>query len=413
MSSITEIKTDVIILGASSSSYTAANNLAINNISVTLVKFQELDENENKSILFPVGIKNLSDLSIPYQEISFKTKKLFSAYIERILNIEKYYFQDSLTDKINTYSFYRRVPVGLVNSNRFLEFLRKLASEKDIKIINSSKSNFMDLEIKESNNDIIFTDSSSKVIANYLIIGGSIPLLIREKLGIKPTNSNRATWYFKISSMLTDSLDYYFNKIKCPGGYIGIYPARNYSFIACHSNLSLAHVESVIEKLLEINYSVKDDNIELIQKIDHNFAGIQQPQISGGYLIGHYLGIRTPFLLNSLFLNLQSGLLITNNINNCINKNLPIKYTERLKKLTMWKKWTFSDLENIFFEKLSHDEIIEIAKFLNKKDLDSLRSLGLKSLLKMKLRFNKTLNLNKNEIEAFLYSILGIAQWVY
>ena len=407
--SLSSLKTQILLLGTSPATYVAARRLTQLRVSNILIEFPFLNEIENKLLLFPIGLQNLENLSIPYKEATFKNKRFISAYIERFLTLQRFHFQRPSFQKYANLQggvFHRRIPIGLIRLDKLLRFLRVLTKDSKAQILTPSTNDQYSLEI--SKKSISFSFSSTQISAKQLIVGNNVPPQLLETLGIAKPQSITFLWFYSIHSIVTDSADYFFH----PDYMLALYPARSQTIITCHSKYSASQIETIITTLIHDYYKISEPQLDYLYRLPYYTQGLNQSEYPWGFLTGHVIGLQTPFLKEKLLLDLQTGNILAQVIYASYSNTPTANYSIKIAMLATWNTWEYATLQHIF-ESLTQDELLQVGKILSNQNLDSIQGLGFNLWLRFRLKINKLTRKKSNDIRNFLFSILGTSMWSY
>ena len=400
---------DFIFLGKGISSLLLALIFNKKNKKTLILTVPELEKETlvNDFILLPLHI--LRELSIPFEEMSYKSKN-FLAYIERYHVKQNFFinYNKLLDNSEKKYSFTSSNNMGLINKDKFLNYLEKLYENGDKSKILSLKLSEIEVKDKEDKSKSVeinfyhdsnyFSLKSEKLILNDFIA----TFFNLDQYNENTEITNIYKYSFSINSVISDSIEYYydFNNLF---EYISVFPGNMKTVINYFSEKNdNPNVKTIIDSFLEKNfldqYSEKDFSIEFVNK-SKSFIQLSLKENNNPNIIVlpekciSYFPINYSFSINVIYsiFELNSYL---------IDENFYIFYT-RINKLLN----DLSKLNLYFFNQFNKEDLNKIGQFFNNKNLSKIhdfsiiqRKLKLKITKKSNIELEKILSLLKNTI---------------
>lgn len=413
---------EVVLVGSDLGAFAAARNLAKAGHKVLVLETAPLQAEGINTLnpVEPVGIANLNRLSVPFEEKSFKNKTKLISYVDRILGSQTFFLQPLASDSNQVGQpqggmFFRSLPVGVVLTDQFLQFLKKLALAKNARFVSPEA-----VKICGSSDEpmITYREEGEKTveISPDLLVLADLPEGVMDDVKWSNQRSELIRHSFSTPSVLSDSLELFFDPAVLPNGHIAVLPGRQDTYMTVHTKNGSDEARKLVTDLLEQKFHQSIVDLSYLGSATQYKRQPPSELVSPNHKVvsvGSLTGFTTPMTQADLLLRLQTGLVLSDRLSNPTlgETNLlggPLRsYVEGVQVLqegvpAAEELWT----------SLTAEEVYALGEVLSQKNLTDFSGL-VRSWAQLKLFLNPVLRSKRSQIQEYLCSVLGFSYWSF
>ncbi|MFW9994805.1 MAG: NAD(P)/FAD-dependent oxidoreductase [Candidatus Odinarchaeota archaeon] len=379
-----DIDYDVAIIGGGPAGLSTARKCAKNGIKTVVFE-------EHPVVGVPlacgegVSISKLTELGIPFEDKTRNSEKKLSAYIERYVKLQRFYFSQGgvAVSQLDTVT---------IDRPKFDRYLAAAATTNGAEVFTSHSVRDLSFKTDRVVLKVMHGDGEENDISTRIAVAADGPSArMSKKAGLQPPEDYVQGVEKKIEGIHTDALEFYFDFDLLPGGYGWVFPKQNDTNIGIVLNPAKNPRER-LEKFIKTVINEDQDIIEkqMIAGIIPASGPVEKPYKERFLVVGDAGGFTNSIFYGGIAIGIHTGYLAAQVIKLALKRDdfserMFANYAGLLQNMP-YTKPIIKKAHDLMYNHFTNEDLVKAGKVIDGSDITHLGytgkiRLGMKALL--------------------------------